>query len=435
MSFFKHFIFLDHCYFSNSLIISGKDGLMKKKHNLGIIILLISFLLISTISAQFVDDFNIGSFNLDSTAMNGWWYYTGDGSAGMKFLPRDGYTSILVDATDDQRNIWWALIRRYVSENFELSKLSQSKYELRIEARIRVSHAPRRVNLHINTQRTTDFHSHLMEFDIPDTLNWYTISMTTHKFDARPGDRVYGQLALMDWGLEKYQVDLDYFKVDIVDVDSVGPDKGIQVPYHPPVPDIDKFAYHIPVDQDAVIDREYPDINFNYWSTHHKGEIINLLTVSNTQFIIMRWNMKKFTGSQVKGSGLLELNTYSLQCSSPKQKDWGMIRVVEILRGDHDWDQKTVTYNTFTQGEPLEKVLNSQMIIDTNVTEERDSTNLIIISHPVLQRLIDGKTLGLAIRPLGAVNASFYAKENQAENFTAKLHFNINAKGKISDSK
>ena len=33
----------------------------------------------------------------------------------------------------------------------------------------------------------------------------------------------------------------------------------------------------------------------------------------------------------------------------------------------------------------------------------------ITISRPVLQRLVDGRTLGLAIRPLGAVVASFHA--------------------------
>ncbi len=408
---------------------------MEKKHIAGIIVLLINFLLISKISAQFVDDFNINSFNLDSTAMNGWWYYTGDGSATMEFLPRDGYASILVDATDDQRNIWWALIRRYVSKNFDLSKLGQPNYELRIEARIRVSHAPRRVNLHLNTQRTTDFHSHLMEFDIADTLNWHTISMTTHKFDARPGDKVYGQLALIDWGLEKYRVDLDYFRVNIVKVDSVGSDKGIQVPYHPPIPDIDTFTYHIAVNQDAMIDLEYPDVNFNNWSTYHEGGKTNLLTVSSTQFVIMRWDLSKFEGKQVVGSGLLDLKTCSLQHSSVKQKDFGMIRVVEILSGDPDWDEQTVTSHTFSRGEPLEKVLNSQMIIDVDVAKGRDNTNLITISQPVLQRMIDGKTLGLAIRPLGAVNASFYARENIVENFTPKLHFNINSNANISDSK
>ena len=89
-------------------------------------------------------------------------------------------------------------------------------HEFRIEARIRVSHAPRRVNLQVATQRSTDDDANLMEYDIPDTTNWHVISMTTHDFDARPGDTVFGHMALMDWGLEKYRVDVDYIKVDMV---------------------------------------------------------------------------------------------------------------------------------------------------------------------------------------------------------------------------
>jgi hypothetical protein len=85
-------------------------------------------------------------------------------------------------------------------------------------------------------------------------------------------DRAYGQLALIDWGLEKYRVDLDYFKVDIVNVDSAGPDKGLQVPYHPPVPALDTFAYHIAAAQDAMIDLEYPD-NFSRFSCVSWAEV------------------------------------------------------------------------------------------------------------------------------------------------------------------
>jgi hypothetical protein len=73
----------------------------------------------------------------------------------------------------------------------------------------------------------------------------------------------------------------------------------------------------------------------------------------------------------------------------------------------------------------MNRVLNSQMIIDIEVAPGRGSKNLITISNPVLQRMIDGKTLGLALRPLGAVNASFDAKENQLENFSPKLHINV----------
>ena len=138
---------------------------------------------------QFLDD-----FCMNTQGISNWTWYTGDGSATMDFQQGKGFASIAVDATGDQRNIWWALIRREVTAGLDLDLLTRPGYELRVEAKIRSSHAPRRVNLHLRTQRTVDNHSHLMEFDIPDT-GWHTISMTTQGFDARPGDQVFGQLA------------------------------------------------------------------------------------------------------------------------------------------------------------------------------------------------------------------------------------------------
>ncbi len=385
----------------------------------------LSLLFFGQTSAQFIDNFNDTTMALDSTALNGWSVFTGDGLATMRFQQMDGYASILVNAAKDRRNIWWALIKRHVSAEFDLSRLSEPRYELQIEARIRVSHAPRRVNLHLNTQRTTDFHSHLMEFDIPDTLNWHTISMTTHGFDVQPGDIVYGQLALMDWGLEKYRVDVDYFKVDIIHIDSVGKDLGNPLPYHPPLSPLNTFKEHVSVVQDAMVDLKYPDENFNNWRINNAGEKINLLTTNSTQYIIMRWDLSEFSEKQVTGSGLLELTTYSVQCSSDKRKDFGMVRISEIIDGDPDWVQNEVTYNTFCKGKPLNSVINTQMIIDIDVSKEQGNQNLITISQPVLQRLFEGKTLGLAICPLGPINASFYAMENGENNYCAKLHFNV----------
>jgi hypothetical protein len=309
--------------------------------------------------AQFLDSFDGISLSRDPSGASGWTSYTGDGSAVMDFsLSGKGYATINVDATSDKRGIWWALIRRRVSENMDLTLLSKPAYALRIEARIKVSHAPRRVNLHLNTQRTTDFHTHLMEFDLPDTSDWHTISMTTHQFDAVPGDTVYGQLALMDWGLRKYHVDLDYFKVDIVNVDSVGPDKGVQVPYHPPVPAPRTFAHHVAVAQDAMIDREYPDVNFNSWSGRDETGRTILLTVSGTRIVILRWDLSAFAGKKVIGSGALELTTYAIQRSPEYVKDFGMVRITEIIGGDPEWNQKEVTYNRLCRRRPLTSVLN-----------------------------------------------------------------------------
>jgi hypothetical protein len=76
------------------------------------------------------------------------------------------------------------------------------------------------------------------------------------------------------------------------------------------------------------------------------------------------------------------------------------------------------------QGHKYSEVFNNQTIFDSEVSEESGSKNFITISKPVLQRMLDGKTKGLLIRPLGAIDASFYASENQLGNNGPKLHFN-----------
>ena len=389
-----------------------------------IVVLVFGMLCGCPASAQFIDHFH-GAIRLDPSGVNGWTFRTGDGTAVMDFSSAEGRGSIRVDATRDRRGIWWALIRRPVSEKMDLSLLRKPRVALRVEAQIRVSDAPRRVNLHLNTQRTTDFHSHLTEFDIPDTLNWRTISMTTSNFDAVPGDSVYGQLALMDWGLDRYRVDLDYFRVDVVDVDSAGPDKGDPMPYHPPPPDPMSFASHIPVAHDAMIDAGYPDMGFNNWSAGDATGRTRLLTVCGTQYAILRWDFGSLAGRKVASSGLLELATYALERSQDSAKDFGMVRVSEIIGGDPGWRQDDVTFNSLCRGREVNEIINSQMIIDVEVVERQGGRNLITISKPVLQRMLDGKTLGIAVRTPGAVHASFYAMENQAGEYAAKLHLTI----------
>lgn len=368
---------------------------------------------------QFLED-----FKKNPQAVSDWVWNTGDGTAKMDFQPGDGYASILVDATQDQRNIWWALIRREVTGGLDLNLLNQAGHELRVEAKIRSSHAPRRVNLHLRTQRTVDNHSHLMEFDIPDTA-WHTISMTTHGFDAREGDQVYGQMALMDWGLGKYRLDVAYYKVSVVNVATAEPDQGEQTPYHPPIPAVEAFVHQVPVAHDSVIDVQYPQINFNNWGILEPGGKIKLLTVNGTQYVIMRWELGNLTGEQVAGSGLLELTTHSVQHSFDDLYEFGKIRVTEILGGAPKWDQETVTYESLCQGKPFEEIFNTQMIYDTRANDARGGKTWITISRPVLQRMIDGKTLGLAIRPLGALHAAFYAMDNQDKRTCPRLLFNI----------
>ncbi len=399
---------------------------MRKRRALGMGMLLTMGLAAAvTGSAQFRDDFDGPSLRIDPEGASGWGFATGEGQAVMDLKQGDGCAVIAVDATRDRRNVWWAYIVRRVSDGMDLGLLRKPGRALRIEARIRVSHAPRRVNLHLNTQRTTDFHSHLMEFDIPDTDNWHVISMTTRDFDACPGDVVNGQMALMDWGPGKYRVDVDYFRVDIVDTAVSGPDLGNAVPYHPPVPDPASFAHAVPAAQDAVIDRDDPDSNLNDWVVRDgKGEA-RILSVSGTRFVILRWDLSAFAGRKVARHGLLELTTRSVARTADKRPDFGEVRVVEIPGGDPRWDQRTVTLTSFLRGAPLTEALNPQMIIDHPPADGDGGRTYLTISKYVLQRLIDGRTLGIAVRALGALDASFYASEEEDGRYAPRLRFDL----------
>ena len=379
-------------------------------------------LFLAVIILVFVSAVAFGQFIDRFDSPSNWVTATGDGQVSASFTQKDGVGLFHVDATRDKLNIWWAIARHRVT-GLDMKKLAKPEYELRVEARIRVSHAPRRVNLHVNHQRTTDFHSHLMEFDIPDTTQWHTISMTTRDFDAQPGDSINAHLAMMDWGLHKYQVAFDYFRVAVVDRRTTPADLGNPLPYHPPVADPASFSQHFDAVHDATIDSEFTDRNFNSWESKNASEDrLFTIAVSPTQLIIMRWDFRDLRGRKTKGSGLLELTPSVVQRAGAFDKDFGMVRLAEILSGDPAWDENSVTHDSFTEGRSLDKVINAQMIIDDSVTWNKDGKMLFTISQPVLQRLINGQTKGLAIKPLGAVSAAFLSKESL---MAPRLYFEI----------
>ena len=397
------------------------------RHNrtkLVLMALVLSVILAGSVSAQFRDDFN-GPLKKDPDGVKGWAFFTGEGKAVMDLRRGDGWASIVVDATRDRRNVWWALIKHRVSDLLDLSRLKDPAFALRVEARIRASAAPRRVNLHLNTQRTVDFHTHLMEYDIPDTTNWHTISMTSHGFLAAPGDTVNAQMALMDWGLGQYRVDIDYFKVDVVNTAEAGPDVGNPVPYHPPVPDPKSFAQAVSPIEEGMVDVHNPDVNFSSWSARDGGKTTDLLTVSGTQYVILRWDLAAHAGKRLSGPGLLEMTTHSLERNADELPDFGQVRVVEIVGGDPRWARQTVTFNSLCRDQQPDRVILPQMIIDWPVTEGAGGKTYFVISKPALQRLIDGKTLGIALRPLGAINASFCSRKAEGGKFAPRLLFNL----------
>src|SRR5438477_12043126 len=147
----------------------------------------LSIFLLSVVlaQAQFIDNFDGPTVQLDSEGIKGWLFRPGDGTATMDFRQGgEDYASIFVDATTDRRGIWWALIERKVSDHMDLSPMQKPGHQFRIEARIRVSHAPRRVNLQVATQLSTDYDAHIMEYDIDDKTKWYVNLIKNHEFDA-----------------------------------------------------------------------------------------------------------------------------------------------------------------------------------------------------------------------------------------------------------
>ncbi len=385
--------------------------------------LLALLLLPGAARAQFRDDF--GALRVDPSGVEGWRFRSGDGEATVSLVRGGpGYASILVDATADRRNVWWAFIQRDVSKSVDMRLLEKPAVEVRIEARIRVNHAPRRVNLQVQTQRTTDYHAHLMEFDIPDTERWHTISMTTHGFDARAGDALIAHMALMDWGRSRYRVDVDYVEVRIVDAASAVPDRGTAVPYHPPVRDPSTFTHSLTVAADATIDFANPGVALGDWSTRDKTREVPLLAVDGSRLAVLRWDLGAYRGKTVDGSGVLALTTRAVHRKTEPVKDFGLLRVVEITGGDRRWDERNVTADSFLRGDPPDAVLNPQMIIDWPAADGEGETTLLTIPQPVLERLIDGTTRGIALTALGAVNAAFYARENGGET-APRLLFNL----------
>lgn len=373
--------------------------------------------------AQLLDQF-------DGESIEGWQSFTGDGDARLEFVQMDGFARMRIDATDDRHNVWWAIIKRDVSAYLDMEKLANPAYELRVEIRLRPSHAPRRVNIMINTQRTVDFHKQLSEYDVDDT-GWHTISMTTQDLDAKPGDSLFVQLSATDWGLEEYHVDLDYYRAEVVKVADVEPDLGEPLVYHPEIPDLDTFKHHLTVSQDALLNTEYPKVNFHDWhTTDHDGQA-RILTVSHNQWPILRWNLEKFSGQKAGGAGVLELTTQSVKkggnyvaaYGEDLGVEFGKIRIIEILGGEPDWDQRSVTFDSFSQGFDSAELFNSQMTFDTELNPTPGGKTLVTLPRPVMQRLLDGQTRGLLIRPLGAIDASIYDSEDGDGNRGAKLHF------------
>ncbi|WP_221030397.1 hypothetical protein [Actomonas aquatica] len=374
--------------------------------------------------AQFRDDFNHGP-------IEGWFGVTGDGDAKLELVPMDGFLRMKIDATAAPEVVWYSFIKRDVTDSLDLAKLANPAYELRVEARVRTHVAPRRVNFMLNTSRTTNYHEHLREYDIGTANEWQVISFLTDSFDAKPGDQVFVQFCATDFGPDTYEVDVDYYRADVVKKASSGRDLGEPLIHHPPVLPIDAFTHHVPVTHDSVVSTSFPTVNYADWQVGLPGgERAAVLNIANDLWPVLRWDFGDLAKAKATSQGMVELTTASLASGGDYRaalgrdfgEEFGKVRLIEILRGDAAWDEAAVTYANLTGGAPYAEVFNTQMVIDLPLAAEPGGKTYFMLPRPVMQRLLDGTTKGLVLRPLGAVAAAVFASE-QTDGSGPVLHF------------
>ena len=372
-------------------------------------------------TAQFRDDFDVDT-------REDYILIAGDGNPTVDLTARDGHGIISIDATADRHNVWYTILKRDVSEEVDLARLESQDYELMLEARVRISEAPRRVNFMVVTNRTTDFHEHLREFDIADTTDFHTISFRTRDLDVRPGDTLYVQFCATEFGPDRYTVELDYFRADVVRVADAPAEQGEPLPYHPAVPELSTFEKSLQPAAAVVIAPDYPEVNFGEWRAQEDDAAVPVLGVARGQYAILRWDLGEDAGAKASGAGIIELTTQSLASGGDYHAAYGdqlgeefpKVRIIEITGGEEDWPAGSITYGSFLLADGSEPV-NPQMIFDVPVTAGRGGKTYVTLSRPVMQRLLDGSTKGLIIKPLGLINANFYRDGEGAP----KLYFNL----------
>jgi hypothetical protein len=389
--------------------------------------------LMQSAGAGFVEDFQ-GKLALDQTTVHGWAAYTGSGDITCKLTQKNGVGVMEVDGRRDRRNIYWGIVKREVTQDIDMAKLFGGGTALRVEARVRIGDAPRRIHIQLNTNRTTDYDANLREFDLPDT-GWHTISWTRplngagtiDDMDVKAGDHVSVTFGMTDMGRAVYRTEIDYVKVDVVPWPAA-PDFGPPLVYRPPLPPIETYKETVPVAQDAVIDAAYPWVNYAAWSNVTDGEGSQggvILSVGGTQTILLRFDLSKYRGKTPDGWGVLELTTDHVEWAPTNQEEFGMLRAVEIKGGDPAWERAGVTADSFFMGKPELEVLNGQMFVDAPPAYHRGERTLLRVNPAVLVRLLSGETKGIAIYAQGAVNASFASSQAPNARYRPTLHFNV----------
>src|SRR5690606_7020130 len=140
----------------------------------------------------------------------------------------------------------------------------------------------------------------------------------------------------------KYEVDIDYYKADIINTKTAAADKGEPLTYHPPIPDMDYFSNHLPASETAVINTRFPDTNFQDWQDQKVTNSTRILSVSSDNWVVLKWNLNEIENTVTESAGILEITTHSLQTGGHYSEvfgedlgmEFGKVRVIEILEGN-----------------------------------------------------------------------------------------------------
>lgn len=377
--------------------------------------------LIQAASADFLEDFSGKTLALDPAMKTGWGTLTGSGEATVSLTQKNHHGLMTVDARKDRRNIYWALIKRAVTKDIDMAALVKPGHALRVEMKLRLSDAPRRVHFQINTNRTTDFHANLREFDIGDT-GWHTIAWTNTGLDVKPGDDVFFTLGMTDMGRAVYTAEIEYVKASVVETPN---DLGSPLPYRPRLPE--KFAHTMTVAEDAIIDSAYPWVNLKDWtelSTDEGTLGVHVNAISGSQITVLKFDFSAVKGKKADGWGVLELTTATAGWAATNLEEFGYIRAVEIKNTAPDFKRDSVTWDSFFGGKPMLDVLNGQLFFDIQPALQRSGKTVIEINPAVMQRLIDGTSRGIALYGQGALNFSFASSQAPGEGSRPALRFN-----------
>lgn len=231
------------------------------------------------------------------------------------------------------------------------------------------------------------------------------------------------QISLMDWGISSiYTLEVDYIKVDLVNKNQAHPAFGLPLIYRPPIEASDAFDKVYVATKNVSLDSLWPDLNMN--SLLNAEDSTKLLHLNTSGFTLLAWDFSSLSAHEIAtvGSGQLEIYTHQISLLADSPKDFGELRICEIYGDMQDWDADSFCYNQFVGDNKLENKINTQTIIDTKMQAKKGAKTVVTISKPVMDRLLSGKTKGLAIMPLGYISASFYTNDFPDKAPVLRLH-------------